>query len=298
MRKLLTFLIALASIALGVCSLASAQSPLQAFPPGMFDNRAARDAPAGGGFTPSCSQSSAFLARATGITLTADKTNYDTLICGMVTDGTFAKMDALYIFAAPDQTTALLNLVQNSFSGTTSGTVNFSAHVGFTGDASTFKVNTGFTPSTATSPNFTLNSASFGLYNLTSNTTENDTPMGAINSQPSRLNFQPVFSHEACQVNGGSLLNFGGGNSQGFWVCTTTGTTVGGSLNGAAPTTAASTPTGVDNSAFSIFGVTSAAFTSDQFSAAFLGGSLTNTDIANVSSRINTFMTAYGINVF
>src|SRR5258706_278504 len=61
---------------------------------------------AGGGFSPSCTESSNFLARATGITLTADKTNYDTLICGVVTDGlccaaTGGVLDGLYIWAAP-----------------------------------------------------------------------------------------------------------------------------------------------------------------------------------------------------
>jgi hypothetical protein len=49
-RKLLTFLIVLASIAFGVCSPSFAQSsPLPGFPPGLFDNKAARDpAPSGG----------------------------------------------------------------------------------------------------------------------------------------------------------------------------------------------------------------------------------------------------------
>lgn len=50
MRKLLTFVIALASIAFGACSPLHAQSsPLLGFPPGVFDNRAALDPPSGGG---------------------------------------------------------------------------------------------------------------------------------------------------------------------------------------------------------------------------------------------------------
>ena len=49
-RKLLTFLIALASIAFGVCSPAFAQSsPILGFPPGVFDNLAARSPASGGG---------------------------------------------------------------------------------------------------------------------------------------------------------------------------------------------------------------------------------------------------------
>src|SRR3974390_3125511 len=68
----------------------------------------------GGAFTPSCSQSSNFLARATGVTSNTDKTNYDTMICGLVTDGVWSKLDALYVFAAVDRTTAKLNLVSSS----------------------------------------------------------------------------------------------------------------------------------------------------------------------------------------
>jgi hypothetical protein len=62
----------------------------------------------GGGFTPSCSQSSAFLARTSGLD-TTHKTAYDTLICGLVTDALWSSLDALYIFATADATTAGLN---------------------------------------------------------------------------------------------------------------------------------------------------------------------------------------------
>lgn len=50
MRKLLTFLIAVA-VMVGVSTSAFAQLPIRAFPPGMFQNRAALDASSGGGST-------------------------------------------------------------------------------------------------------------------------------------------------------------------------------------------------------------------------------------------------------
>ena len=253
-----------------------------------------------GGFTPSCTESSNWLARATGVTLTADKTNYDTLICGMVTDGTWAKMDAVYIFAAPDSTTAKLNLVQATFNGSTS--LSFTAYTGFTGDG-TNPFLTSLTPN-AGGTQYTQNSASFGIYNRTANATENLIGLGTFNTVNASILLQAQFGVVACVVNGGSSVSVGIANTQGFWQCTRTASnSVGISKNGAATTTGASTSSGLDNSSITGFcqhqgGTTYASCVTDQLSAAYIGGALTDTDIANVSSRINTYMTAYSINVY
>src|SRR5207344_1340696 len=60
-----------------------------------------------GSFDATSSQSSSFLARATNVTSWIDKKNYDNLITGLVADGVWAKLDVLYIFAAPNSATAL-----------------------------------------------------------------------------------------------------------------------------------------------------------------------------------------------
>lgn len=256
------------------------------------------------GFTPTSAQSAAFLARATGITTTIDKTNYDTMITGLVNDGVWTKLDALYIFAAPDSTTALLNLVQTSFGGTTHGTVNFSAKHGFIGDGSTFYIDSGFNQGTAPSPQFTLNSASFGVYNLTSNTTENNQVIGNGHISQAILNFQPNFGSASASINGGATASIGTGNSQGFWQGTrTSSSSVSLSHNGGTFTTNASTSFSidVDQTMLVYTSQTNAgpnAPTTDTFSSAFIGGALTQTNSNNISSRINTFMTAYGINVY
>ena len=55
---------------------------------------------AGSGAT-GCSQATAYLARATGeVTHAADLT---TLICGLVTDGVWSKLDALYVLGAAER---------------------------------------------------------------------------------------------------------------------------------------------------------------------------------------------------
>jgi len=255
------------------------------------------------GFVASCTESSNFLARASGVTLTADKTLYDTMICGMVTDGTWAKMDAVYIFAAPDSTTAALNLVQATFNGSTS--LSFTAYQGFTGAAGTPFL-TGLTPN-AGGTQYTQNAASFGVYNLTSNTTENTVGLGTFNAGPNAsLLMQPTFTSQVCVINTASGASISSANSQGFWQCSRTASNSQGiSKNGAAPTTNANVSTGLDNSSFTVFcqhqgGTTYAGCTTNQFSAAYIGGALTNTDLANMSSRINAYMSnlAVPINVY
>ena len=55
--------------------------------------------------------------------------NIATLIDGLVADGVWAKLDALYVLAQQNATDALLNLVGTSYSLT--GTATFTAYKGF-----------------------------------------------------------------------------------------------------------------------------------------------------------------------
>src|ERR1039457_3408340 len=78
-------------------------------------------------------QTTAFLARTSGLSGT-ETTAYTNLINGLVSDGTWSLLDALYIFATNSTTTANLNLISTSFGLTQHGTVTFSADHGYTGD--------------------------------------------------------------------------------------------------------------------------------------------------------------------
>jgi hypothetical protein len=74
-RKLFLLLIALASIAFGVCSSASAQSsPILGFPPGVFDNLAARSPPPSGGSNNTALDGSATVNFSSGLTHTLSLT--------------------------------------------------------------------------------------------------------------------------------------------------------------------------------------------------------------------------------
>lgn len=264
-------------------------------------------APSSGGFTPSCSQSSTFLTAATGVTLTADKTNYDNLICGLVTDSEFSNLDGLYIWAAPTTTNAaLINLANpGTFNGTAHGTTSFSAYHGYTGDGSTFYIDSGFNPNSASSPHYVLNSANIGVYVLTSDTAGKSFQAEGAD-QGGNLDFTPYFFGNASwDINATSATSTTTSNSQGQWVATrTASTTLALYQNGnTTPVgTATTTSTAVPQTNIFFFAGNSSGtagnFSSIQMSAGFWGSGLTSSDMNKITARVNTYMTAYSINVY
>lgn len=108
-----------------------------------------------------CAQATTLIARMDGSQNTAAVT---TLVCGMVTDGTWSGFDALYILAINSTTNAKLNWVSSSYSLTVNGTCTFTANAGYAGDASTCYLNPAFVLTNGV--NYTLNSGSLGFCDI------------------------------------------------------------------------------------------------------------------------------------
>jgi hypothetical protein len=262
----------------------------------------------GGGFTPTSTESSNFLTRATGITSNTDKTRYDALITGLVTDSLFSKLDVLYIFAAPTRATALLNLVQSSFSATEHGTAtSWSAAGGFTGDGSSFYLDTGAAPAPGGAPwagQYQQDSASIGVYALNNVTRAAQDPAFGANDNGlvgMYLNYYNTTTYWDINT---SALSHGVANTSttGQWVVTRTGASACALYkNGSTTAFDSSSVTSFALPRDNIILFANAAGSSPsilQMSAAFIGSGLTNTQQAALAARINTFMTAYGINVY
>lgn len=106
-----------------------------------------------------------FLARTSG--LDASHTNaYKALINGLVADGVWAKLDALYMFATDTSTNALLNLVSATYNATATGAPTFTANSGYLGAAGKY-VDTNFNPTTAVAPKYIRNDASIFAWSNT-----------------------------------------------------------------------------------------------------------------------------------
>lgn len=268
----------------------------------------------GGGFGASagggCTEATTFIARTSGLSGT-ESSAYTTMICGMVTDATWAKMDLLYIFATNTKTTANLNLKSTSFTITETGPNTFTADQGYV-SALANNLNTNWTPS-VNGVNYTLNSAAVGVYDRT-NRTSTDTSQqigveGTASASLVSLSVLNVFASGAqYDVNEQNFPAWTGATTaQGSWAANRTASNlVTLYRNGSSVNSNSSPVQNVPNSAplgilcpnTNAGAVNTGACSSDQIAAAWVGGGLTATDIQNIMARINTYMTAVGANVY
>lgn len=266
-----------------------------------------------------------FVARTSGGNLGGDttaQTNYKNLLNGLTTDGIFAsdgtttKLDCLYILSSIDETTAKLNLVGtgSTYNLTKVSTPTFTANQGFSGFSATKYLDTGFVPNTA-GGNFAVNAASNGCYITgTSSTQDSNCAFGCEDGSGSASNAVfPNFTGGAGNRvrNNNISLTLAVSHRSGF---------AGGSQNSAsnpryyAVKYDADNPSGLSSTSntapgtlaqYSFWigglnrtGTMISPTTIDQISMMFIGGAMTSTNLANLASRVNTFMTALSINVY
>lgn len=263
-----------------------------------------------------CSQATAFLARTSGLDAT-HTTAYITMICGMVTDGTWAKLDALWIPATQDQTTAKLNLLSSSFSLVEQNSPTWTADRGYTGNQSNMYLDTQFAPST-NGVTYLQNSANLGVcVNSARSGGTGFTDAGAWGpsggANPA-VGFSPNISFATPNNSIVAWINdsfdyattYGaGGAYQGIWNITRTGASTtalykNGSSFGTSPnpTSTARTSRSIYLLAYNNDGGGDGGDTDDQIRCAWVGGGVTGTDAANLSSRVNTFLTAVGGQIY
>lgn len=271
-----------------------------------------------GGFSPGCTESSNWLTRLGsaplyGLSSTTLRDAYDTMICGMVTDGDFAKLDALYIYATDTSTIAKLNLVSTSFSATYNGvpaeSSQFAAGVGYTGNASNVFLSMGLNPN-AGGLNYTSTSSSLGVYIPVSGTRTTGQGWAAIgqcdNGGTCGTVYHDVFPKFS---DNNAYAQFAGNasaamtNAMGLSIgIRTSATAMALWKNGSSVASTSSATGGLPNSTGGIYVLgrnsnnTINSASSDTVSAAFIGGGTIG--VANISGRINTFMTSLGINAY
>lgn len=248
-----------------------------------------------------------FLARSTALDAT-HQTRYQTLLDGLTTDGFFdgagvsTKLSALYIFATQSNGTranAKLNLVSSSFPVVEHGTVTFTADVGYTGNGTDFYLDTQFTPSSSGGSIYTLNSASYGVYNLTNNN-ESKSMMGIFNESNSFL--ETFVAGANYGVNGGGVATGAPTTVAGFYGAVRTASNAEQLYYNASTTfdTSTNASEALNTAPIIIFarGPAPDSFSNKQMSAAFIGTGLSGADWALLSARVNTYMAAYGISLY
>lgn len=242
-----------------------------------------------------CQEARSFFARTSGLTAPR-KRLYDQLIKGLKADGIWSTFDALYVFAAPDNTTALVNLVSSSYTATGNVTPSFAVDLGFTGNGTTQSVNTNFNPSTATSPNFVQNNANIFAWSNTSAATAEEIG-GQLNNF---LILVPRFTGDLFvsavnnNVTNNSVANVNGTGL--FAAERTASNAVQSYRNATSLLTAATASSAVQNLNISFAGnIFGGGTPGPQTSAAGFGSSLGQTKQTALYNRLRTFMTAIGV---
>lgn len=243
--------------------------------------------------TPTSAQSLAFLNRTSGLNPTWWAA-YDALITGLVNDGVWTKLDALYAFRSQNQATANLNLISSSFAATLQApNPTFAPSVGYTGNGSGY-IHTSFNPATAPSPNYASASATIGGYVSSLGIDVTVIPLFGASDGTTRslLDVGNNGGTQLFRMNSGAQGPAGPASPLGLWTVSRTGVSAMASYQNASVFASSSLgATGsVPNSEVLFLNDANGNVADLTIQAGFIGGALTGTDVANLNSRLATFL--------
>jgi hypothetical protein len=266
---------------------------------------------AGGGGPLSCAQATTHLARTVGNNEGGNAVNISNLICGLVVDGVIdgdlspivsgkpagktlpgcgSHLDTLYVYAQQNGIDAMLNICGTNYTGGNAGTVAFTSYVGLNGYNLGGITYSNFNPTTATSPHFTLNNGSFGVWAYDA-FSDPKPQMGNGNTYlyDNAPNFYP-------RVNDSNPANVTTTITKGLFVAERRdAANVYGYQNGVSSAAMAAASTGVTNDMFYIGGINGVAYTAQTLSEVHIGGALGDTLNLALYNRLRTYMTAVGV---
>jgi hypothetical protein len=191
--------------------------------------------------------------------------------------GVWAKRDALYVVGEDAQSTQL-NWMSGSYNLPSSAGTSFSANAYIKGNG-VAAFDSGFNPTTASSPKFVLNSAHMGLWSRT-NLANGGSTSWELGNTNSALRRDTTSAQAGGRVNSASGLVVAAGGFPGYALWSRTGASAwAGYAQGVGVTTGTDASGSLTNATFSVCGVLSASvFGVNEISAAFWGSSLSATE--------------------
>lgn len=232
-------------------------------------------------------------------------TRVNTLIVGLKADSLFTILDRLWLYAGEsDAHQAKIDII-NLGTHTLNGTPTLAAG-GYTGNGTSQYIATGFNPATA-GGHYVQDSAALGAYVRTNNAAyDSGVFIGASDGSNSAHLYLAQNSGAAfCKVNTTTFTSCVITTQQGMWVSTRTASNAQAVYRNG-NTTAIGSDSNVSSGnvnkelyalAFNNNG-SAGLWVPDQVSAILIGGALTATQASNLASRINAYMTSWGINVY
>jgi hypothetical protein len=208
--------------------------------------------------------------------------------------GVIPKLDGLYVHAAETVQALQQNWIQNLYNLTPSATApTFTADRGSTGNTSTASYGTGFNPTTAVSPKFTLNSASMGVW-VNSDVNEDKSDMGNANAllrARRGATLLPGYRANDTTTRNGNAISDGLGLTA--WTRTASNA-IRVYKNGAVNATATFASVALSNEEILIHTSGAGLYNSKRIALSFFGGDLTDNDHLAIYNAANTYLTAIG----
>lgn len=194
-------------------------------------------------------------------------------------DGNWSDLDVLEMYAAPTEACALLNWKTATSIASNTG-CTFTANQGFTGNGTSAFVTVGRADNAG--GNYTLDDASFGVYIRTMGT-----GVGLAGANTRQTIARTVFSINSSSNQAISDVGTTGLRSNVRTSSTASETFIGGTSGG----TSANVSAALNGQTFWALR-RSSAFDTSQASSFFIGASKTSTELANLQTRIASFLTA------
>jgi hypothetical protein len=220
------------------------------------------------------------------------------LVAGLRSDGIWDKLDRLWLLAAEDEPSALVDLVTSS-RATPVGSPTFTANRGYAGNASSSYINSNFN-AYSMGTKWSLNSAHLAAWDNTSRAATPASATGCYNgTQVSDI--MPYYgAGVVTRINGGGLTGLTNSTSQGFFIGQrTSSSVVEGLYNGVSCGTFGDSSSAVINMPFYVCGRNDSGSLgsglTDQISAVSYGATFTSTEALNYYNRMRTYMTHAGV---
>lgn len=215
---------------------------------------------------------------------------YGQLIDGLVTDGIWAKLDGLCVFASADNQTGFTNLISSSFqSRWPQNTGTFTVDAGATPLGSATNLGANFIPSSQ-GVNYQLNSACVFSWNLGTSATNN--PVIGLTNTVIYPHFGDINTGNTNFAVNGSLQDIGSSAASlsGFWLANrTSSNSMTLDRNGVQIATSSNSSLSMDSSEWSI-----SSNNTNQIAAWGFGGSLTSGQRLILYTRLYNYLHAIG----
>jgi hypothetical protein len=240
---------------------------------------------------------------AAGGSVSAGRQNtVNNLVVGLKADNIFTKLDRLWLFAAENTQSALVDL-KGLATATAVTSPTFTIDRGYTGNGTSSYINTNFNP-VANGVNYIIDSACMGVWDSTTTDAAGAVPIG-INYfghlADGTINFTDTNSY--WRVNSSSATLVVAYPGPGFHIANRSATSASQLYyNGSSIDTDAGSSTLLPDTNFYVLArnsdsgtPTAGQFSPDQIAAAVFGGTLTGGEHANLYTRLRTYMTAVGV---